>query len=67
MKALNFTNDELNLIMDALNDVIEHEMTIETENGPTLRGEMAYHAYEKIENVHTYKADRKIIPIGEAK
>jgi len=62
MKTFTFTNEELNTIMDGLNNVIEKELELEN-NGPTTRGVLAFEVYEKIEERHTYKAERKIVPI----
>ena len=60
MKTFNFTNEELNIIMDGLNEIMEEELKNE---GATLRGSLAFEVYEKIEERHTYKAERKIVPI----
>lgn len=60
MKTFTFTSEELNIIMDGLNNVMEEELERE---GTTSRGNLAFKAYEKIEGRHTYKAERKVVPI----
>tara|TARA_R110002167_G_scaffold45515_2_gene136717 strand:- start:6061 stop:6270 length:210 start_codon:yes stop_codon:yes gene_type:complete len=67
MKTITFTNDELNAILDALNDALEVEMERESGNGPTIQGEIIHNAFLKIEDVHVYRNDRKVVPISEPK
>lgn len=63
MKTITFTNSELNAILDALNNALEVELERESGNGPTINGEIIYGAFSKIESVHTYKANSKVVPI----
>ena len=58
MKSITFTDTELNIIMESLNDFIDAQMSIETEKGgATIKGSAAYNAFIKIENSHAYEPE----------